>query len=106
MLIVVECLVYMTRCHPTLAPVTPHASSHHTLRFPPSMHRDSATLRFCEAYANDFPMSDTFKIVHGMVEKALSQVIPLSPASLHLPVKRVICSRLTRQLSHSVVLVV
>ena len=52
------------------------------------------------------PMSDTFKIVHGMVEKALSQVIPLSPASLHLPVKRVICSRLTRQLSHSVVLVV
>ena len=38
---------------------------------------DSATLRFCEAYAQDFPMSDTFKIVHGMVEKTISQKIDL-----------------------------
>ena len=38
---------------------------------------DSATLRFCEAYAHDYPMSDTFKIVHGMVESALTQRLDL-----------------------------
>jgi hypothetical protein len=38
---------------------------------------DSATLRFCEAYAHEFPMSDTFKIVHGMVENTMHQRIDL-----------------------------
>ena len=34
--------------------------------------RDNATLRFCEAYAHEFPMSDTFKIVLKMVEKTVN----------------------------------
>lgn len=38
---------------------------------------DAATLRFCEAYAHEFPMSDTFKIVHGMVENTINQRIDL-----------------------------
>ena len=51
-------------------------------------YRDSATLRFCEAYAHEFPMSDTFKIVHSMMEKVLMNCLNLRQDFFGIDYKR------------------
>ena len=37
------------------------------------VHMDQFTLRYCESNPTEYPMSDTFKIVHRMMEKTIQQ---------------------------------
>ena len=41
------------------------------------VYMDHSTLRFCESYSSDYPMSDTFKIVHRMVEHTAQKRLDL-----------------------------
>ena len=41
------------------------------------VYMDHSTLRFCESYSSDYPMSDTFKIVHRMMEHTASKRLDL-----------------------------